>query len=438
MPMPRTLMALIAGSVFISPLASGDVVREAVGQRRAELDKMELQPFPSEAWAGLTEWANSEALDASKLQGVPVLLVTWVSYTPASKQAMATVKRLAEQYGGEGLVVVGVHGPQGWDGVGETAKEWGLSFPLAHDAEGKFRAAIKSDMDPDFYVIDRAGHLRYADVATQSVGEAVREVVEESKEAAADVPRLMAEREAEAAAAARRTGGIRTEIELASLPEVPFEEPTPEQYKDARWPALMSKEARELLGMSERTRQAGEEPPQYPLVFTPEVWHPAMPQATKGRAYFIYMWHPEVRESYSIMGQMDLLQEQHRRDLIVVGAMIPREKLKNGGGGGYGSGEVEDLQKLQKKYDSFIKNRRYSHLLAADLSASALGSLGQVTNNKFPIPGGMLVSSDGVIRWVGWTTRPDFQAAIDRVLAVDPGVKARREAERAFIQSRKK
>jgi hypothetical protein len=50
----------------------------------------------------------------------------------------------------------------------------------------------------------------------------------------------------------------------------------------------------------------------------------------------------------------------------------------------------------------------------------------------------MVVSTDGIIRWVGFSNSSDFKYAIDTVLANDPGVKARREADRKYIETRKK
>ena len=41
----------------------------------------------------------------------------------------------------------------------------------------------------------------------------------------------------------------------------------------------------------------------------------------------------------------------------------------------------------------------------------------------------MLVSSDGKVRWIGDPWSPDLPIAIDKIAAIDPAVKARRQAE---------
>ena len=50
----------------------------------------------------------------------------------------------------------------------------------------------------------------------------------------------------------------------------------------------------------------------------------------------------------------------------------------------------------------------------------------------------MVVSSDGIIRWVGPIYSPAFKYAVDTVLANDPAIQVRRAADRAYIENKGK
>lgn len=77
----RLFAALFAGMALSMPLAATSfaqpqVVRDSVGARRAALDKMEMQEFPTDAWSKLTGWTG-DAITGG--QGKPILVFTWAS-----------------------------------------------------------------------------------------------------------------------------------------------------------------------------------------------------------------------------------------------------------------------------------------------------------------------------------------------------------------------
>jgi hypothetical protein len=51
------------------------------------------------------------------------------------------------------------------------------------------------------------------------------------------------------------------------------------------------------------------------------------------------------------------------------------------------------------------------------------------------LPTVFVISTDGIVRWQGSPLSPEFRRVVDKVLEVDPGVKARRDAERVARQS---
>lgn len=429
----RTPLALVALLALASPVLQGDIIRESTGQHRAQLDQMELQPFPGEAWSKLQSWSG-DALSSASIGGKPVLIMTWASWHPASLRALGVAQRMADRFGKDGLIVVGAHHPQGWDEAAQTLKDRGGTFLIAHDSSDGFRNALKVKHDPSFYVVDRAGCLRYAAIATASVEEACAELVGETAEQAADLPTIRRKRAEEAAAQGRRTVDIRPEFNLASLPAVPpgFNMPAEPLFKAANWPKV-----NETLGKEFGLYDQDGKKLEPRLNFNPAGFHPSRPEF-QGRALVIYLWNPEMFESYSsTMPQMDLLQQKHTRDLAVIGALVPVRLLNPQQN--QQQEEPDAAEKLLKRYQAFVGARSFRHTLAADMGATAFNSLTTSQGStSFPIPGAMIVSTDGVIRWVGATRGPDFEYAVDTVLAQDPGIRARRAADRAYIENKQR
>lgn len=436
--MKRALSLLALSVAFLSPaLAGPDITRESVGQRRAALDKMELQAFPAAVWESQASWVNGDPLKSADLDGKPALIVNWASWNNASVRALSLAQRMADKFGDQGLVVVGIHHPQGWESAAETAKAKGVKFRIAHDKDGAYRKALKIDHEPEYYLIDRAGHLRYASISSTSVEEAAAEVTSETVAQAGDLPRILKERADQELAQGRRTTSIRTDFELQTIPAVPpgYSQPPETAYKAVRWPA-MDKDVGKAFGLLDNDGKALEPK----LNFTPGAWYPRKPETT-GRIQVIYFWHPDVHLSYNhVFDQMDLLQEQRRRDVAVIGALVGEkvlnpEKANQGGG----QNQEESFETLKRKWDNFTSSRNYSHALAVDVAMTCLSTLNtQNSGGKFPIPGAMIVSTDGTIRWIGWINSFDFKSAIDRVVENDPGVRNRRAADRAYIEAQKK
>jgi thiol-disulfide isomerase/thioredoxin len=425
------MLALLAA---MSAPAMGDIVREGEGTRRQELSAMELKDAPGDVWATLSQWSADgkpgEALSAAKIDGKPVLILTWASWSkPSTREALPLAQKMADQFGAQGLIVVAAHGSQGWDGAAGIVKDRGVKIHIALDEKGDFRKALKSDADPDFYVIDRAGHMRYADIANASVEEAVAEVVKETKEQAADVPSILKKRESDQSMAAAQTSAI-TDLDIEKLPLVPpmYRQPGEREYENVAWPKIEPERAQEW-GFSDSRGNI-----EYPaLTYSPVSEVKTGRHARDGRVTVIYLWAPGIERSFSVMEDMDRLQQSNLRDLYVVGVATMDARLD--GRGTWTADEDQDrlLKEFRDRYETIVKKRNFKHTMAFDPEASVWGSLGE-DNRSFPIPGAMLVSSDGVIRWMGWINSPDFKSAVDKMIRVDPGVQIRREADRMLIQ----
>jgi len=420
------LVALAAGcAVCAGSIAMGQatVLREGEGARRADLNKMELKPFPMELFSKLSDWKNGSAPTAADLTGKPVLIFTWSDWYAPAKRAMTAAQRMSDKYSKDGLVVIGVHNPDGWADSAKPAPGANGSLLLAHDAAGDFRKALMVDQDPDFYVIDRAGQMRFADIRNESLETAVAEVVGEQTDTAANAQaRLDAEAKARDAEA-RRTEALRGGAKFTNIPEQEFPAPSPDAYKSADWPPLpRDPNNPNDLGSQIQTKT---------IALPNNDWYPSKPEM-KGRMLVLYFWSPVFTQSYyDVIPFADQMQTQFGRDAIVVGVMTTFDNV-----GGYTLKEEDkDPAKLIKRMKGIAESRNLQHYLVADPGNTVFSAVtANAFGNEILLPFWAIVSSDNNARW--WTTAAlnSPWGAMQRIIEVDPGIKARREAEAAWLK----
>ncbi|MBX3362029.1 MAG: TlpA family protein disulfide reductase [Phycisphaeraceae bacterium] len=424
---PVLVLALATSVVPVAATAqpSEGIVREGAGARRASLDAMELKPFPADLWGGVGAWANGAPLTSADTSGKPVIIVTWSNWYDASLRALTAAQRVADQYASDGLIVVGLHDDEEWDEAEGVAKSRGITFRIAHDTGNKMRAGLSVDQDPDIYVIDRAGQLRFADVDSSSLEQAAKIVAKETMEQAGKINQTLAEKAEEERIRANRTAAINQQADLVNIPELPFPDPSPEAYVNARWPKLPTDSGRQ-------------EQPGF-FVLPSYGWYPPKPPATKGRAVVAYFWNPDVPSTSRMVKEMDLLQRERGRDIAVAGIVVPRETLS--GGSSSFSDETKralELELLGKRTKEFADSSRLAHPVMFDPTGAVMSSVsGRFTATQSPTYA-VVASSDGMVRWYGDSKSPSFKAAVDAVIENDPGVKARRAAEQAWLKARGK
>lgn len=414
-------LAIAASAQVVSP----SIVREGTGDRRKALDAMELNAWSSDALKDISDWVGGKGPASGDLSGKVVLICTYSDWYPAASRAFAMAERLASTKSSEGLVVIGAHNPKEWDKAKKDASKGGVNLFIGHDKDGKFRDAIKSDQDPDFYVIDRAGQMRFADIATESVDAAVKQLLGESSDKAAGIKGEIAAAKDKADREARKTDAIRSNVDTRNIPEQTFADPSPEDYNNAPWPNPEK---------ANKESSSGEkEGPKNLTLPAPGSCYPKDPQ-TKGRAIIMYVWSPKVRSSYeNLLRDMDLEQKKYGRDVVVIGGMVdfrPRDSNNEN--------QAVDPQKLIEQAQKFSKNMSLEH--AITLYTGNIGGRdfnGDSFGGEVRIPWVAVASSDGIVRWEGPPSAPAYKAAIEGVLRADPGVKARRAAEEKYLSEKK-
>lgn len=404
-----------------------DVRNEGVGQRRFALDKMVFNPAPIDAILNASEWFG-EKPTAADLSGKPVLVFSFSEWYRQSHSAAMLAKKLKSQH--SDLVVIGVHDADGWDEAIAFAEKRKLGFPIVRDTDSLIRTEFMVDQDPDVYVIDRSGNLRFADIATDSVTRAVEIVAGEDASVAANAESTLAAQRAQARAEARRSGAINQDASLDNLPTIPFTPPSAEDYAKTNWPKHSTALLEEASSIAELTP---------PFAVPDGEWLNGKPE-TAGKITVAYVWHPADREVVNdLMIRMEDIHKRQGRDIAVMGFMIPNEASQRRGrnGGGLIVDEFLDVPiSLQGMKDS-LGNRKLTQSLLA-IQGSPMPMIGQRRggrNNTDTFGRVIVVSSDGRVRRSAlWTDWGEVQQAIDHLLRVDPGVKARRKAEERYIR----
>lgn len=415
------ILALAGLALTASAQTADGVLREGEGTRRTQLNAMELRPFPAGAWSALTEWKDAKTLSAGDTSGKPVLILTWSSWHPTGARALAAARKAAGQYAKEGLIVVVAHHPEGFaDAAADIKKPAEGQLYFALDAKGDFRRLLLSDQDPDFFVIDRAGQLRFGDVVTESVDRALQIVCGETREQAAGLNKQIADSRAAAERENLKSSGIRDSVTAANIPEQPFAEPSEAEYAAVRWP-----KAPKDPNASSNMPEQGPRKLAFPdgMQFYPER------RELKGRGLVVYFWSPNVRASFDgVTDRMDRLQAAGGRDLVVVGVITPINETNT---------NFNNQPPKELDWNKAIRGRNLQHVMLPDPSGAVMAQVLGQPGMQVPIPYGAVMSSDGTVRYSGSVNAPAFQAAVDAVLRDDPGVKARRDAEEAYLKSKR-
>jgi len=373
-----TLLALVASLAAASPVLAQDIKFEGRGAYREKMDAMQGEKFDPAMWKSLNAWMGSAPLTAESTKDKVVCIVSWASWNNGSPKALQEAQNVHTAHGSKGLIVVGIHDRNGWDGAARVMDANKVNFIVAHDETGEFFKKLGADSHPDIFVIDRAGKIRYADIMTDSLGAAVQKLLAETPEEAAAA--AAAPTPEETAKAPTKRGG-----KLVAPPA--------SAYAAAKWPAKNTGRisAKDFQGKALPGGGLGAE--KY-LTAKPD---------REGKVTVIDFWATWCGPCIAAMPELDKLQTDNMKDVVVLGLS----------------------SEAQSKVSAFLKSKKHVYSQAIDEGGRLNNAMGVQG-----IPHIAVVSSDGVVRWQGHPMDPGFKASIKALLEVDPGVQARRESEK--------
>ncbi len=105
---------------------------------------------------------DGQTLTLSELRGRPVILNFWASWCPPCKAEMPAMQRVYEDYQAQGLHIVAVNSTttDPLPNVQAFVDQYGLTFPIPLDQEGRVFAAYRVYSLPTTFFIDAQGVIQ--------------------------------------------------------------------------------------------------------------------------------------------------------------------------------------------------------------------------------------------------------------------------------------
>ena len=105
------------------------------------------------------------------------MLDFWATWCGPCIQSIPKMNDLAKKYGDKGVVFIGVCRADGAEKMRDIVDSKKIAYPVCVDSKGEINAAYAVDSYPDYYIIDREGRVRGADVNSTSLEGALDELL---------------------------------------------------------------------------------------------------------------------------------------------------------------------------------------------------------------------------------------------------------------------
>jgi thiol-disulfide isomerase/thioredoxin len=127
----------------------------------------------------VTDWING-GITAGDVKGKVLVVDFYATWCGPCMAAIPHNNELLKKYAGKGLVIIGVcTSSQGQDVFADNAKQHGLTYPAARDADLKSEATWAVHYYPTYAIIDRKGIIRALGVQPQYVETIVQKLLAE-------------------------------------------------------------------------------------------------------------------------------------------------------------------------------------------------------------------------------------------------------------------
>lgn len=105
---------------------------------------------------------DGDTVALADYRGQVLLLNVWATWCPACEREMPSLQALHEDLGSQGLRVVGVSvdaGPGSAETVRDFLAEYGVTYTVLHDPDGRIQHTHQVFGIPTTYLVDRAGRV---------------------------------------------------------------------------------------------------------------------------------------------------------------------------------------------------------------------------------------------------------------------------------------
>jgi thiol-disulfide isomerase/thioredoxin len=143
---------------------------------RAAHAALEGKPMPALA---VTDWKNGEVKPAD-LKGKVVVVDFYATWCGPCMRAIPHNNEMLKKYADKGLVIIGVcTNKRGQEVFADNAKEHGITYPAARDADLKSQDAWAVHYYPTYAIVDRKGIVRSIGMQPENVETVVRKLLAE-------------------------------------------------------------------------------------------------------------------------------------------------------------------------------------------------------------------------------------------------------------------
>jgi len=146
-------------------------------EHRTSHAALEGKPMPP--LVGLSQWINGEVKPAD-LKGKVVVVDFYATWCGPCMAAIPHNNEMLKKYQDKGLVIVGVcTSSRGQEKMAANAKEKGINYPIARDAERKCEKAWEAHYYPTYAIVDRKGIVRVVGLKPNNVEAVVKKLLAE-------------------------------------------------------------------------------------------------------------------------------------------------------------------------------------------------------------------------------------------------------------------
>lgn len=161
----------------VSAVAKDKFLRKGEIDTRPAKDKLEDKAAPP---LHIGSWFNQNRseFELADFGGKVVIVFFWNAADTKSIEKIPILKKLQEEQG-DALAVVAIHPTEGADAAEMYSSPLLMPWPVGIDEADKTKGAWAVDSYPNFYLVDRGGKVRFADVYPEQLEEAVKMLVGE-------------------------------------------------------------------------------------------------------------------------------------------------------------------------------------------------------------------------------------------------------------------
>lgn len=141
------------------------------------------RPLPEFTQERPDAWFNSPPLKVADLRGKVVLIDVWTYGCWNCYRSFPWLKGLEARLAGRPFQVIGIHSPEfeherNADRVAAKIEAFGLRHPVMLDNDLAYWRALDNHYWPTYYLVDKAGRLRYRFVGETHAGDANARAIE--------------------------------------------------------------------------------------------------------------------------------------------------------------------------------------------------------------------------------------------------------------------